>query len=71
MRGALDNLIGFLRRRLREEGGWTMLTASMAVFAALSLSASTLTYVDNDAQLQRQDRWTKRALQSVQTGLSE
>jgi hypothetical protein len=57
--------------RLREQGGWTMLTATMTTFAAMSLSAGTLTYVSNDAQLQRHDRWTKRALLALQTGVSD
>lgn len=60
-----------MRQRLASEGGFTMLTASMAVFAAMTLSASALTYVDNDANLQRQDRYTKYAMQAVQTGSAD
>lgn len=60
-----------IARRLASEHGFTMLTASMASFAAMTLSASALTYVNNDVQIERRDRFTALALQAVQTGAAD
>lgn len=58
-------------RRLTHEHGFTMLPAMFAVLTALSLSAGAVTIVSNDSQLQVRDKFTKRAMLAVQTGVAD
>jgi hypothetical protein len=68
---AISNFIERSRRRLRSEGGFSMIPAITAVTVGSTLSLAAWQASHNDLGLQDKDRWSKKAYQAVQVGLAD